>query len=693
MFRTVRKISHKIVTLVRPTYERDQLYDLLGHASADMTLSARVEWLEKLMLWVRTASQHAHEFDKETGQLHNVRLKFLLHLLDRNPEWKKQSASILRSLIEQTSALNLFTQVGLGQQHGFMAEAADIFLRRILPRPSENTELSELFVRIFEDGNDAIWVRHVPSALLKQIIDLVHFGAPPSEKVFAQWQRDTNDSLLILGMRIGSLGTLPEVRGRARIEEVHELPFIRLNHSLQQLAETSRSGGKVSELADKCLRETYSCRRQIREIYLALEESGVNVALVYILENLIDATHRVDFLVKLLRPADDERPILILQFLSKLVEERLSQKTFTDLVRTNTRLLSRKIIERAGATGEHYITSTRGEYFQMIRKGLGGGVMMIGTTLVKFSIMALGAPLFIEGLFFSLNYSFFFSILQLLGFTLATKQPSATASAFGGKLRALEEDGEVREFVDEACRMTRSQFAALVGNLLLLVPVAIMLDMAIYFSSGHHFIGTGTAQHVLQSVNPIESFTIFTASLTGLHLFLSSLTAGWFENWIVFRRIPEGISTNRRLIQVFGEKGAGKMGKWLLNNATLLAGNISLGFLLGFTPIAGKFLGLPLDVRHVTLSACQLTFALCTLATSVSFHWRAAALPIIGIFIIGALNFAVSYSLAFAVAVRARDVRIGVVRRLLKAMRVRLRNKPGQFFLPPRKRGRKVTRR
>ena len=40
--------------------------------------------------------------------------------------------------------------------------------------------------------------------------------------------------------------------------------------------------------------------------------------------------------------------------------------------------------------------------------------------------------------------------------------------------RAVGEDGEVRDFVNEVCRMTRTQFAALVGNVSMVIPLIIL---------------------------------------------------------------------------------------------------------------------------------------------------------------------------------------------------------------------------
>jgi site-specific recombinase len=86
----------------------------------------------------------------------------------------------------------------------------------------------------------------------------------------------------------------------------------------------------------------------------------------------------------------------------------------------------------------------------------------------------------------------------------------------------------------------------------------------------------------------------------------------------------------------------------LARNVAGFGGNVSLGVLLAATPIAGKFFGLPLDVRHVTLSAGALALAASRLGTQASYG--AWLMAVFGIVVIGALNFGVSFVLALSVA-------------------------------------------
>jgi len=81
--------------------------------------------------------------------------------------------------------------------------------------------------------------------------------------------------------------------------------------------------------------------------------------------------------------------------------------------------------------------------------------------------------------------------------------------------------------------------------------------------------------------------------------------------------------------------------------------SIVLGYLLGFTPVIGRFFGLPLDVRHVTLSTGTLALAVAHFGTqSVGRTWFYQAVAGIGVIFI----LFVSFSIAAYVGLRAYDV-------------------------------------
>jgi site-specific recombinase len=116
-------------------------------------------------------------------------------------------------------------------------------------------------------------------------------------------------------------------------------------------------------------------------------------------------------------------------------------------------------------------------------------------------------------------------------------------------------------------------------------------------------------------------------------------------------------------------------------NVSGVGGNVTLGVLLAMTPIMGKFFGLPLDVRHVTLSTGALALSVSSLGAAAPTDAIVAAA--IGIVIIGALNFGVSFVLSLAVALRARQVERSDRWRLLVSVIATFVRSPLQFFVPP----------
>jgi site-specific recombinase len=100
-------------------------------------------------------------------------------------------------------------------------------------------------------------------------------------------------------------------------------------------------------------------------------------------------------------------------------------------------------------------------------------------------------------------------------------------------------------------------------------------------------------------------------------------------------------------------------------------------------PVFAKFVGLPLDVRHVTLSSGSLTLSMSSLGLEGA-GTGPFVMAALGIAIIGLLNFGVSFALALVVALRARDVPRGERRTLPVAVLRHFFRKPLAFFYPPK---------
>jgi site-specific recombinase len=243
-------------------------------------------------------------------------------------------------------------------------------------------------------------------------------------------------------------------------------------------------------------------------------------------------------------------------------------------------------------------------------------------------------------------------------------------------------DPAVEGFVDEVANLIRTQIAGIVGNLALVVPLVLLVQWLARGVLGAPLVGAKAAHHVLDSLTLLGP-TLFFAAFTGVLLFASSLIAGWVENWFVWHRLDSAIAWNPRFVAVLGAPRAQRWSRWWRDNISGLAANVSLGLLLGVVPVLGAFFGLPIEVRHVTLSTGQLAAALGTLGLEVlhepAFWWGVAAIPFTG-----ALNLLVSFALAFRVAMRSRGLRVQQRGLLYAALRRRLRRAPASFLVPPR---------
>lgn len=591
-----------------------------------------------------------------------ARLEMLVVALERIPAVRKRFQATMYSVLSQMRGIKLFGEVGLPNDRGLWAETTDRLARRFLPEAPAPHELWMLANRILRKLDDLRWLGPTADHLLHRLADAGGDAWDPLRTSML-------DAISLLTTRIAAIGMSEAFRSRAIETGVRESPLFHLTRA------------KASEMP--ALIE--ASRTHLDHVRNALEETGVSIDVVYSIDSIERGLSRIELLLPFVDANDDIEPTYEIRAVIAAVGRGLvGGRSFTQLMADNMRLLARKVIERAGRTGEHYVTSSRSEYFKMMTSAMGGGVLTLGTAVLKFLVKWGEFSPFLDGLLSSVVYAGSFVIMQLLGFTLATKQPSMTAAALAGTIRNRSGPGRLDELVPLIARIARSQFAAAIGNVSAVIVAALVFDFLYSAATGHSFLDEATAIKTVESFdpNPFQSGTIFYGFLTGVILWTSSLFAGWFENWVVYRRLPEAIRHHR-----WGKRvGQARMDRWaafIERQAAGFGGSVSLGVMLAFVPIMGKFFGLPLDVRHITLSTGSLTLSTSsagveTLGTG-PFIWACA-----GIAVIGLLNFGVSFTLALIVALRARDVPSSEQTSLPGAVFRRFLRRPWDFFYPPK---------
>jgi site-specific recombinase len=166
-------------------------------------------------------------------------------------------------------------------------------------------------------------------------------------------------------------------------------------------------------------------------------------------------------------------------------------------------------------------------------------------------------------------------------------------------------------------------------------------------------------------------------------LWLSSLTSGWADNWFALHRLHDALAYQRRLKWAFGAARAQRIADFAKANVAGVAANVSLGLMLGMIPTLLAFIGVPIEVRHVTLSTGSIAAAIGVLGIDTlktGALWWAAA----GIASMGVLNLAVSFALAFSMALRSHGLTPRMRRLLRRDVLRRLAAEPWKALAPPK---------
>jgi site-specific recombinase len=281
-----------------------------------------------------------------------------------------------------------------------------------------------------------------------------------------------------------------------------------------------------------------------------------------------------------------------------------------------------------------------------------------------------------------MNYGLGFMLIHLLHFTVATKQPAMTAATIAA---TLEESGganrDLQHLADLAVDVLRSQFAAICGNVLVAIPTAVCIGLALGALTDHTPVDAAKAAHLLQDLSPLRSLALFHAAIAGACLFLAGLISGYFDNLASYARIPERVVRLGWLRRLAGDMGAARVADYLGDNLGGLMGNLLFGFMLGSMGTIGFLFGLPLDIRHIAFSSANLGYALVALDFTLSPRLWLESLS--GLFLIGFTNLGVSFTLALWVALNSRGVEFRHSRSLLGMVARRFLRQPHHFFLPP----------
>jgi site-specific recombinase len=644
--------------------------------SLDTTVNRGLDYLVELVKNIRPRNI-LHKKDPA------LRFKALLYQLQED---KSMLFALRKSLLSQflDSDLNAaLTESGVVSSRGFVQELIGKLKHKLLPPLQQPNDFLYVIGRVFYKKSDHIWVESIDRELWVRFFDLlgiqVNLTNPPLIK-------QLNQALQVLSYRVATLGMEKELTSLHQDFRNAIEPYLEQSRLVNLYIEKSNSllPGEKRLLLLNIQENLYNCRQSNQWVRDQRAQYGISLAQTFVLVRLERLLERMLIITDALDADTLFDTGRFVDYFVTVIKNENRKNSLRGFLSENLGLLAYQIAEHKGKKGEKYISATRKDYRALFRSSMGGGLVVSFVAITKNLLGLVHFPIFWQGFAYGTNYAAGFVLMDATHTTLATKQPAYTASAVAGSLDKQKLGGKpnLRNLVITVARVSRSQIASFAGNLLIVFPFTYLLAWAFDRIAGFKIAGGDAAAKLLADQHPWNSLALLFACFTGFFLFASGIIAGYVENHIVHGRVAERLKTHPIFRHTMSPKKLDRLADLINKHAGALTGSVCLGFFLGCAGPFGKFLGIPFDIRHITISAGNTAIGYYGLDNHVPVGYLLTVIG--GVLMIGFLNFFVSFSLAFFVAVKSRGIRLRDYPEFLALLGRFFRNHPRDFIMPPK---------
>ncbi|HEX5801554.1 MAG TPA: preprotein translocase subunit TatB [Azospira sp.] len=601
----------------------------------------------------------------------------------------------LARLLVSRRLVGFLADSGILPPTGFFSELTRIVSHRLLPELPDAGEMRDALHVVFHRRDDWQWLAAIPA---ESSLRFWHLLAP-QEAMTAQERAGLDEQIieatLVLAYRLSAFDVERDLRRFGEQLGDYTQAFRAVAGEAQRFADAWRAalaaGARTGNGSDEDERQLLvlidQCETLLDRAHRAAMRFGTSLSLTFSLRRTAQSLHRLAVLAQLIgsEAHEDSR---------EAAAERWNELTRAALRAENQRnslrqhlsrgmsLLALRVTDNAAKSGEHYVTDTRASYWRMWRSAMGAGAIIAVLALLKIFAGKLEVALFGQAFIYSMIYGLGFALIYMLHLTIATKQPAMTAQTIAGYLGEAQRGKaqDLERIVDLIAAVSRSQIAAIIGNVAVALPLAIGLSLLWRQHFGEAMVAIEKGAHLLGDLDPL-GWALPHAAIAGVFLFFAGILSGYFDNLAAHSRIGERVGRLRWLNRLAGGQGATRVGAYVDNHLGGLAGNFLFGCMLGSAGTLGIIFGLPIDIRHIAFSSANLGYALAAFEFAVpatTVLWAA-----FGVALIGAVNLAVSFSLALWMALRARSVEFRQSRELLRLLGRRLRTAPRSFVAAP----------
>lgn len=616
--------------------------------------------------------------------LKRTNFEVFLAYLKNNEEIKNNFRDYLFILFSNKSFAKALTDANILSENAFFPELKKRISYKFLPPVEDENTISYIISKVlFNPKSDSDYIKNInpeDGSEFFKLMEIEKISTLPKVK------KELLISANILALR--SVGNALEAGITKMVPEYKNFdnPFVALQSELDSLIGRFKKDKDLqidSKDVDYKQIKIYlqQCLDFVDKAFKNACKFGISSKINQSLLKIRQQLRRIQDIIPIL-VVDTEEDILTnsKNMVSNTLKYNSHRNNIRELIDDSTRLISHLITSHTAETGTHYIATSPKEYLKMFWKASGGGIIVGFLCIFKMMMSYSHGSEFSHAVLYSLNYAFGFIIIYLLGFTLATKQPAMTAATMA-KVLSDESSSEknYKEFANLVAKLSRTQFIAFVGNVLWSFPVALAIIYGMDWFLEKNF-AIAKADKLLKDLNPIESKAILHACIAGFFLFISGIISGNISNSSIFNQIPERISQSPFLNQVIGAKNSKKLSDFYTKHWAGIISNFWFGIFLGVIAPLGVFLGLDLDIRHITFSAGN--FALALYGKGFDIDTYTFVISLVTIFLIGAFNFIVSFGLSMLLAFRSRKVNFGELTIIYKTILKYFIKNPLRFFIP-----------
>ncbi|MBL7747554.1 MAG: site-specific recombinase [Chitinophagaceae bacterium] len=592
----------------------------------------------------------------------------------------------LYSQLIHSGLTNALTESGIPLARGFWQELSNRLKHKLLPTLQDENDFLYVINNVFFRKSDYIWVESISRQTWVDFFQAMGFSFSHRD---TDIKKELLQSLKILSYQVAQLGLEKEVLNYLPDEErTRDTAFVLQNykvHELESLVLDNATETEITGISFQLKNIIEDCYIQIDHIRESHSEKGASLQQTYLLLILSNRLQRMQVITDVLDADNQFDTGRFVDIFRLLVRNEKRKNSIREFLSQGVGYLAYQIAEHKGNKGNKYITSSRRDFYSMIRSAMWGGFIVCFVAVFKNLIVKLKLAPFPQGFLFSTNYSLGFILIEGTKSTLATKQPAFTASAVASSLDTKKHsEPDLDNLAATVAKVSRSQIASFFGNLIIVFPGTFLLAWGYAEVFGTKIAEGDTAFKLLKDQHPWHSLALLYACFTGFFLFLSGIIAGYWQNKIQYGQIKERLKKHPALKLSMSAKRLDRLANWVEKNFGSLMGNISLGFFLGFAGILGKILGLPFDIRHITISAGNAAIGVYGLGIeNIPPYFLLAVFG--GVLCIGFLNFLISFSLAFLMAVKSRGIHLSQYPRLFRTIANYFLNHPREFVLPPKK--------